>query len=88
MIALWFLAGGAVEVLNTLVRAWSVGQLRSPERVAALVTGGLLIRLLGTALVLAFAFRQGFASGIAAFAGYYTFRWIMIAWVNRRYPST
>jgi hypothetical protein len=87
MTALWFLAGGAVEVLNTLTRKWSVDRMHSPTPAVALIFGGLLFRLAGTALILALAFRSSVASGLMAFAGYWLCRWIMIGWVNRRLPK-
>ena len=88
MIALWFLAGAAIEVLNTLIRCWSIERARHPARTFALITGGLLFRLLATALVLMLAFRHSPISGMMALVGYWVFRWVMIGWVNRRYPST
>lgn len=88
MIALWFLAGGAIEVLNTLMRCWSIEQVRHPARAFALMAGGLLFRLVATALVLMLAFRHSPISGLMALVGYWICRWIMIGWVKRRYPST
>jgi hypothetical protein len=88
MIVLWFLAGCAVEVLNVLSRVWSVERISSPAPAVGLVVGSLLLRLAGTALVLALAFRHSVASGLMAFAGYWICRWIAIEWANRRFRST
>jgi hypothetical protein len=82
----WFLAGGAVEAINTFLRKWSVSALgshRSPQMVLGLV-GGFVLRLLGTALVLMVAFTRDFAFGWAALMGYWVCRWVMLWRVHRR----
>jgi hypothetical protein len=86
---IWFLAGGAIEVLNTLGRMWSVERLGAdgPRSGYARVTVGFFLRLAGTGLVLAFAFRYGVVSGIGALVGYWLARWAMVWWVNRRFRS-
>ena len=58
MIALWFLAGSAAEVLNTLSRRWSVDHLQGSLWSLATFVGFWVLRLAGTALVLMLAFRH------------------------------
>ena len=86
MIVLWFLAGGAAEVLNMLTRKWFVE--RAPALgtsfVAVLFIGGFFLRTVGTASVLALAFRHSVASGMAALVGYLVGRWSTVWWVHRR----
>jgi len=90
MVFLWFLAGSATEVLNTFIRTWSVERLSlpGPEGAFAWIIVGFLFRLGATALILAFAFRYGAASGAAALLGYWISRWTMIWWINRRLTSS
>jgi hypothetical protein len=87
MIVLWFLAGGAVEVLNMFTRKWFVE--RAPAlgtgSVAVLFLAGVLLRVSGTALVLALGFRHSVASGAAALVGYLVGRWCTVWWVHRRH---
>jgi hypothetical protein len=82
----WFLAGGAVEAMNTLLRQWSVGVLGSHGSTHALVgiIGGFVLRLAGTASVLMVAFSHDLAFGLAALLGYWTCRWVMLWRIHRR----
>ncbi len=82
----WFLAGSVAEVLNTIIRRWSVGALgvQNPVYAVAGILGGFILRLVGTALVLVLAFRHSVTSGLAALVGYWIWRWIMIWRINRR----
>jgi hypothetical protein len=86
MIALWFLAGCAVEGLNTWVRKWNVGALgaHSAARVWPGLILGFVFRLVGTAMVLVFAFRCGLACGVAALLGYWLCRWVIVWRIHRR----
>ena len=68
MAALWFLAGAGVEVLNAFLRKWSVERLQSPPG-AALVLGGMVLRMFGTAAILMLAFRHSPLSGAAGLVG-------------------
>jgi hypothetical protein len=83
MIALWFLAGSAAEVLNTLSRKWAVEHLQGSVWSLATFVGFWTLRLGGTALVLVLAFRHAASSGLAALIGYLVCRWIAIWWINR-----
>jgi len=86
MIALWFLAGGAIEALNMVTRKHFVenAHTRGTGAFAAFFIGGLLLRMAATAGVLALAFRHSFASGMMALMGYLVGRWITIMWLHRR----
>jgi hypothetical protein len=81
--ALWFLAGAAVEVLNTLTRKWTVERL-DRRRDLAWVMGGFVLRLVVTSAVLAVGFRHRPAAGIAVLLGYLCSRWVIILWLYRR----
>ena len=85
MIVLWFLAGGAIELLNMLTRKWFVEKAPALGMgfVAVLFVGGVLLRITGTALVLALGFRHSVASGAAALVGYFVGRWSTVWWVHR-----
>jgi hypothetical protein len=85
MVFVWFLAGGSVEVLNALMRRWSVERLSLDARglSVAIFAGGFVLRLGLTGLVLVFAFRHSALSGVAALVGYWICRWIMIWRVTR-----
>jgi hypothetical protein len=80
---LWFLAGAAVEVLNTLTRMWTVGRL-GRHMPLSWVAGGFLLRLAMTSAVLVLAFRQRPVAGAAALLGYVSSRWVMMLWIHRR----
>ena len=80
---LWFLAGAGVEGLNTLSRTWAVGRLSQPGAVGWVI-GGYVLRLAGTATVLALAFRSSVRGGVAALIGYVIARWVAVLWINRR----
>ena len=85
-IVAWFLAGGAVEVLNNAIRHWSVGRLGLHKRgrtVFRLIVGYVL-RLVLAASVLVLAFRHGAASGLAALIGYWISRWVVLWRLHRR----
>ena len=86
MILLWFLAGNAVEALNTLTRKWCAGHIRPqrPRWAVTLTLLGFLFRLGCTALVFGLALSQSAKYGLAAFLGYWLFRWVMIRWIQRR----
>jgi hypothetical protein len=79
---LWFLAGAAVEVLNTLARKWTVDRLQDTVPVGW-ITGGFVLRLVVTSGILVLAFRHEATSGVAALAGYLLCRWVMIWWIHR-----
>jgi hypothetical protein len=83
MIALWFLAGSAAEVLNTLSRRWSVDHLQGSLWSLVTFVGFWALRLAGTALVLMLAFRHAAVSGLAALVGYLVCRWVVIWWISR-----
>jgi hypothetical protein len=83
MVVLWFLAGAAIEVLNTLTRKWSVERLGSPLSVV-LLAGGAVLRLVVTSAIVMLGFRYSAGSGAAALVGYLCSRWVMIWWVNCR----
>ena len=83
MAVLWFLAAAGIEVLNTFLRKWSVERLQSRTG-AALVLGGMVFRMVGTAVVLMLAFRHSALSGAAGLIGYLASRWAMIWWINRQ----
>ena len=89
MVLLWFLAGGAVEVCNALLRKWTVSKLRAstPRRIFVLFWGAALVRVLAAALVLFFAFKYSFLSGWFALAGYWVCRWLMLTWINRQFSK-
>jgi hypothetical protein len=80
---LWFLAGAAVEVLNTVSRKLSVDRLEDAASVGWILVG-LFLRLGVTAGILALAFRHAAASGAAALIGYLSCRWVMVWWLHRR----
>ena len=86
MILLWFLAGNAVEALNTLTRKWCAGHIRPqrPRWAVTLTLLGFLFRLGCTALVFGLALSQSAKYGLAAFLGYWLFRWVMIWRIHRR----
>ena len=86
MVVLWFLAGAGIEVLNTLTRKWSVDRVQSRGGVAWIV-GGVVLRMVGTAVLLMLAFRHSALSGAAGLVGYLICRWVMIWWVNRELDS-
>lgn len=81
---LWFAAGAAVEVLNTLTRTWTVERL-GRHVLVGWVVGGYALRLTLTSAVLVFGFRHRAVSGVAALLGYLCSRWVMIWWVHRRF---
>jgi hypothetical protein len=83
---LWFLAGAAVEFLNTLTRKWTVERL-GQQALAGWVVGGYLVRLALTSAVLVLAFRHEAVSGVAALLGYLCSRWTMVWWIHRRYSE-
>ena len=85
-IVAWFLAGGAVEVLNSAIRHGSVGRLGLQKRGRTIfrLVIGFMLRLVLTALVLVLAFRHDPASGLAALIGYWIGRWVVIWWLQRR----
>jgi hypothetical protein len=96
MVVVWFLIGGVVEVLNNVLRRWSVARLdlRGGDAGSGhgpLVTGfvaALVVRLAMTSLVLVLAFRQGFAPGLAALVGYWICRWVIVWWTTRSLSRT
>jgi hypothetical protein len=96
MVVVWFLAGAVVEVLNNLLRHWSVAQLglrggdAGPKRSSSVnqFIAGFVVRLGVTSLVLVLAFRRGVASGLAALVGYWVCRWVMVWWMNRNLSWT
>ena len=81
---LWFLAGAAVEVLNTLSRKWSVDWIFAAPGMGAMawliIVAGFVLRLGMTGGVIVLGFRQGVADGAAALIGYWLSRWAMIWW--------
>ena len=85
MVLVWFVAGSIVEVLNALMRWWSVGRLSPDARglSMAIFTGGFVLRLGLTGLVLLMAFRHSVLSGVAALVGFWICRWVMIWRVTR-----
>ncbi len=86
MALLWFLAGGAVEACNALLRKWTVNKLHTPY-IWPLFWGGAVARVVGAALVLFFAFKYSFLSGWFALAGYWVCRWLMLTWTNRQFSK-
>jgi hypothetical protein len=83
LVALWFLAGVAVEVLNTAFRKWSVDRLESAASIGW-VLAGFFVRIGITAGILTLAFRHSVASGVAALLGYLSCRWVMVWWLHHR----
>ena len=83
---LWFLAGVAVEFLNTLTRKWTVERL-GQQALAGWMVGGYLVRLALTSAVLVLAFRHEPVSGVAALVGYICSRWVMMWWIHRCYSE-
>ena len=83
----WFLAGAAVEVLNTLSRRWSVDHVFSVRAISSLtwliLAAGFLLRLGMTSALLALAFRKGIADGAAALVGYWLSRGAIAWWHHR-----
>ena len=86
MVVLWFLAGAGIEVLNTLTRKWSVERVQSRGS-ATWIVGGVVLRTVGTAVLLMLAFRHSVASGVAGLVGYLICRWVMIWWINHKLDS-
>ncbi len=86
MIILWFLAGGVAELVNTFLRQRSLRLVdrRSPRRSVWIVSAGFGLRLVWMALVLTLALLHRPVYGLAAFAGYWVFRWGIILWLIRR----
>jgi hypothetical protein len=92
MLVVWLLIGAAVEVLNSLLRHWSVARLGLPKEYSLSgrrqsvfwLAVGFLLRVGVTSLILLLAFRQNIASGLAALVGYWICRWVMVWWVARR----
>jgi hypothetical protein len=80
---LGFLAGAAIEVVNTFTRKWTVERLHDAGSVGWIL-GGLLFRLLGTSVVLALAFRFSVPAGVGALLGYMASRWVMVWWIHRQ----
>ena len=73
---LWFVAGAAVEVLNTFTRKWTVERLRLSF--LGWLFAGIAFRLAFTAVVLMLAFRRDPVYGASALVGYLVGRWRMI----------
>jgi hypothetical protein len=86
MVILWFLAGAGIEVLNTLTRKWSVERVQGRGAVVWIV-GGVVLRMVGTAVLLMLAFRHSAVSGVAGLVGYLICRWVMIWWINHGLDS-
>ena len=86
IVALWFLAGAAVEVLNMLTRKWTVERLGG-HLLVGWVVGGYILRLGLTSAVLVLGFRHQAVSGVAALLGYLCSRWAMVVWVHRRFSE-
>ena len=83
MVILWFLAGAAIEVLNTLTRRWSVDRLHNWASMGW-IAGGLVFRLATTSVILMLGFRHRPSSGVAALMGYLVCRWVMIWRIHRQ----
>lgn len=79
---LWFLAGAAAEVLNTLTRKWTVERL-GRHVLFSWVAGGYILRLAMTSAVLVLGFRHQPISGVSALLGYICSRWVMMLWIHR-----
>jgi hypothetical protein len=82
-VILWFLAGVAVEVVNTFSRKWTVERL-GQHLALGWVVGGYILRLAMTSAVLVLGFRHQAISGAAALMGYICSRWAMVLWLHRR----
>lgn len=82
-VVLWFLAGVAVEVVNTLSRKWTVERL-GQRLLFGWVAGGYILRLAMTSAVLVLGFRYQPICGAAALMGYICSRWAMVLWLHRR----
>jgi hypothetical protein len=86
LVVAWFLAGGGVEAINTLLRERAVGALgpHGSSQALAGIIGGFVLRLAATASVLVLAFSHDFVFGWAALVGYWACRWVMLWRVHRR----
>ena len=84
MIFLWLLLGGLLGGLIFLSQWWTVNAV-DPAQAGAAKTwlfGGLILRLVMIIGFLAVALQQGFSALLAALAGLWLARWIMLVWIG------
>jgi len=83
LVALGFLGGAAIEVLNAFTRQWTVGRMHGSGAMGWIM-GALFLRLLATSAVFLLAFRADPLAGVAALLGYTVSRWVMVWRLHRQ----
>lgn len=82
MSLIWLFTGVLSGLLNALAMAATVARLTPAAPVQSLrrITGGMALRWILTAALLAAALRHGAGAGLLAFAGLWLARWAAIVW--------
>lgn len=83
---LWVIPGAVLGILSTLSQWWTVAHLHpnAPLQSVTGIIGGTIIRLVLTGGLLVVALQQGVVAGLAAFAGWWLARTIMLRFLTAR----